>query len=608
MRRGNLLLIIIVLIGLGAIALPGTAQEPLPPVFATNTPMAPSVIISTPAAPQDRYALRGWQAGDLLAVLQARVQQLAPGLVESQKAVRLVQYELERRFPGEPRDPAAGERLLRAMLAAPPGSVDMRAIARPYLQGIINGRANVGVPVAFEQAGFQIEMLAANLDGLAPPDAVFHIRYPGSAAPVVYEDYVPAVRDDNGRYRLLAASDLPATPSGDIETLLMMAIDDLNGDGLDELALSIHTNDINSEIRIFGWRNDDLASLIPPGQALYFGELISGLNGQDDIEVKLYRQESPTWGCLGEREMSWRWNANFFRPVPTLDGFFFQNTANCLFYGAEPLFAMPTEEALTTINEILAFVSDENDLVAQRAHMIELMLRTLDGDIGTALALALELETSAEPESWLAGQISTFITALGIQGVHPLEICAALVEARADGACDVDSALARILAANRLQRSQPIDEQLAALGITLLDQITVSQVGRADRQMVHFNLAGERWWAFAPLDPEFYTAEMIDPPPGFTIMTAPLPVIVAPASMYDALLVNDDPAAVLTVLDNLLREHPQTAISPEARFLQALSFDLLGDRSRARQAYFELWRDSPLSIWGQLAADHLERR
>ncbi|MBZ0302333.1 MAG: hypothetical protein K8J31_21475, partial [Anaerolineae bacterium] len=105
-----------------------------------------------------------------------------------------------------------------------------------------------------------------------------------------------------------------------------------------------------------------------------------------------------------------------------------------------------------------------------------------------------------------------------------------------------------------------------------------------------------------------YTAEKADPLPGFEPIKPPLPLLVAPQAMYDALLQDNDPSALLTVLDNLVRANPQAALSAEMRYLQALSFDLLADRVHARQAYYDLWQQSPRSIWGQLAADHLEQR
>jgi hypothetical protein len=608
MCRRDLMLALVALISLSAIALPGAAQEQSPPIFATNTPMPSPVIITTPAVAQDRYALRLWQAEDMQAVLRTRVDQLGPGLSELQKVVQITQYEFARRFPGGARDGAEHERLLRAMLAAPPGSVDMRGVVRPALEVLINQRAQAGSPMSFGRGGFQIDMIAANINGVPPQDAVFHVRYPGTGVPLVYEDFIPAVIDASGYYHLLVAPDLPAAPSGGALSLVLMGIDDFNGDGLDELALSLSTGGINNEMRIFGWRGDQLANVVQPGQKLLFGEFIEGLDSSHTISVEAYRLESPAWGCLSEIDVTWRWEANFFRPVPSATGYVLQSTANCRFFESEPLFALPVPEALAAIYEILPLVTDVNDPAAQRALMIEVVLRAMDGDVGTALAQALELETQAEPGSWLAAQTSAFVTALGVQGVQSLEICAALVTASKDGACDVDAVLARTFDSFPLRRNLPLDVQLDALGITVLDQTTLTQVGRVERQAVRFDLAGERWWAFAPLDPEFYTAEKIDPLPGYEVVAAPLPVITASQRLYDALLLDDDPATALAVLDNLRRENPQASIAPDARFLQALSLDLLGERVRARQSYYDLWSQNPLSIWGQLAADHLEQR
>ena len=120
-------------------------------------------------------------------------------------------------------------------------------------------------------------------------------------------------------------------------------------------------------------------------------------------------------------------------------------------------------------------------------------------------------------------------------------MCAALVAAGPHGACNVDDALQRIFEDYPLERARPIAEQLTELGITVENQMTVSAVGRADRQLIHFRLAGDHWWAFAPLDREVYTAELAEPPAGFEPMQTPLPVITAPQTMYDALLVNNDP-------------------------------------------------------------------
>lgn len=603
MRRQMMLLYITVLIMLWATVSPAAGQDT---PFATNTPAPTPVQPTTPAAPLNRYALRSWQPGSLVEVLESRIDQLGPGTTELQKAVRLLQYELAQRFPRA--SGADYESLLSAMLDAPAGSVDMRAVVRPYIERIVNGYTG-NLPVQpFAESGFSIEPLPANLDGREPQDVVLHVRYPDTAAPVIYEDYVPLLASESGQYRRLVARDLPAGPLADVTGLILMGIGDFNGDRLDEIAISIQRDTINREMRVFGWRGDTLVNLVQPGSPLLFGELVSGLNPNSDIIVKMYREESPAWQCLGEQEITWRWTANFFRPTPAAGGFIFQDTPNCRFYSAEPLFALPTQEALETIQDVMAAVPDETAYVGQRARMTSVVIRAMGGDIGTALAQALELDASAEPGSWLAQQTGAFITALDEPDVKPLRVCAALVAASEYGACDVDAVLARDFEDRPLQRNLPIDEQLASRGITVLEQQTVSQPGRADRQVVRFDLAGPRWWAFAPLDPEVYTAEASDALSTGGATSPPLPVLVAPQGMYDALLVDDDPTLALNMLDNLKRVNPQADISAEIRFLEALSYDMLADRPRAREAYYALWQDAPLSIWGQLAADHLEQR
>lgn len=599
-RSAWILLLVAVLFSV--IAVPGLAQNP-PPVFVTNTPPPPAPVISTPAAPINRFVLRPWREVDMMEVLHTRVRQLTSGATELQKAVRLLQYELERRFPAAPHDPADRERLLHAMLAAPPGSVDMRAVMRPYVETLINERGGPLLP--FEHQHLQIEVLPANMDGTEPQDAVLHVYYAGADNALIYNDYVPTIAGKDGTFRVLSAPDLPA---GKLDEVELMGVGDFNRDGLDELAVSLDTGQINREMRVFGWRGNDLVSLVQPGETILYGEIVTWMADGDHLELKVYREESADWQCLGELDVTWQWSANFFRPSPNANGYFFQNSANCLFYGAEPLFAQPIDEALATINDILAFVPSEDDFSAQRARMIEVMLRAFDGDFGTALAAALDLESRAEPGSWLAQQTATFISALGEPGVTILGVCAALVEASPAGACDVDAALTRIFEEQPLVRERSISEQLAEIGITIQNQLTISEVGRADRQVVRFYLAGEHWWAFAPLDPEFYTAEKVEPLPGFEPIKTPLPVITAPQTMYDALLVNNDPGRVLTILESLVRANPQAALSSEVRYLEAFSFDLLADRTRARQAYYDLWQQSPLSVWGQLAAEHLEQR
>jgi hypothetical protein len=466
----------------------------------------------------------------------------------------------------------------------------------------------MGSLTSFSQGDLQIDVLPANLNGTKPNDAVLHVYRPASDGTLLYSDYLPLVAQADESYRVLAALDLPSAPLGKILSLELMGVGDFNSDGLDELAVSLDDGQLNRELRVFGWRGGSLVNLAQPGTAIRYGQIDTWMTDGNALEVRIFREESPEWQCLGEQVVTWRWSANFFRPTPDADGFYFQNTANCLLYGAEPLFGMPIDDALMTIHDMLPFVPSEDAYAAQRARMIQAMLQAFDGDTGTALATALELESIAEPDSWLQQQVTAFIGALTTPGTTMLQVCAALVDAGPYGACDVDDALSRIFEEQPILRSREIDEQLAELGIRVQSQTTLSAVGRADRQAVRFTLGGEHWWAFAPLDPEFYTAERIDPLPGSGPILPPLPVLTATQTIYDALLVDNNPAAVLTLIQDLVLSNPQAALSSEVRYLQALSLDLLNDRTGARQAHYNLWLQSPQSIWGQLAAEHLEQR
>ena len=134
-------------------------------------------------------------------------------------------------------------------------------------------------------------------------------------------------------------------------------------------------------------------------------------------------------------------------------------------------------------------------------------------------------------------------------------------------------------------------------------------MGRVDRPAYLFDLAGSQWWAFAPLDKVNYSAEAIPTPDGYGPPPAALPtVLVAPQTAYDALLERDNPAEALNILDTLQRNYPGIPLESAARFLRALSYDLLADRRKAQPAYYSLWHDDATSVWGQLAAAHLERR
>jgi hypothetical protein len=584
---------------------PMAAQETIPPL-ATNTPRPPQAVISTPAVPLERYALRIWREQDLVDALLTSVRRLAPGAVDIQKSIRLIQYELQQRFPGAPIDSQTRENLLMAMLAAPAGSVDMRFVARPYIESLVN-------TPRIDYKGFQIEIQPANVDGTDPIDAVLHVRYPDANAPVLYEDYLLARIDNLGRYHLLESSPaLPAAPIDDIRQIKLMGIGDFNQDGNDELALAVLTGDINQRMLIYSWRSGGLVNIVQPGEELAFGSVVEWPANADYLKVKVFRTESPAWQCLGEQPVTWTWNLNFFRPAPDPSGFSLQGSPNCIFYGLEPIFELPVLNAINTLQEVISLAPPPSNSAEtyslERAKMMIAMLHVLNGQADLAMNQAREIAATAQPGSWLSQQSAALIAELEKPDFTGLRVCAALVAASKYGACDITQVLTRLFTEQPLHRDEPIEAQLGRLGIAVQDTFTISQVGRVNRQGVHFNLAGDHWWAFAPLNPDFYTAERVAPLPGYENTTPPTPLVVAPQTLYNALLVENNPTLALTLIDNLIRNNPDVTISPEVRFIEALSYDLLNNRARARQAYFDLWGQSTLTIWGQLAAAHLEQR
>lgn len=588
-----------------------TPADSLDITFATNTPRAtPEPIV---IAAIDRYGLRFWDETTLVNLLLDEVRQLVPGDSDRRFAVRLLQNELGQRFPGAPQDATQRMQLIEAMLAAPRGSVDLRPLVRAQVQAALNEQRPSFASMGEVTVGdFNIIIMPANLDGDGRMDAVLQTRFPAvvnNPAEIRYQDFVLARVDENGLYRVLdAAPSLPAAPLDDVTGVALERLSDLTGDGLAEMALAVERGDVNHELLIFGWRNGTVTNLIEPGQHINYGVIVDWPLGSTAFTVKELRLESPAWNCLGERDVGWSWNLNFFRPSARDDNFTFQNRLGCLLYGAEPLFALPPAAAINTIENVLPLALPEDAASVQRAQMVTAMLYVLEGRPDLALETARTLQTSASAGTWLADQTGAFLGAAEQAGVTPLKLCAALQAASRYGACDVDQVLTYRLTEQPLSQTEPISAQLARLGITVLDEVTISEISRADRQAVRFDLAGERWWAFSPLQDGVYRAEKIDPP---TTLSAPAmrpSVITPPDTAYEALLLNGNPTLALNLLANSARDNPGVPLAASARFLQAVCYELLGSRDEARNSYYNLWREAPTSVWGELAAAHLEQR
>ncbi|MCA9902584.1 MAG: hypothetical protein KC547_01905 [Anaerolineae bacterium] len=573
-----------------------------PRVLATNTPRPPVPVPVTPDAPLENYALRLWSEPGLVEQLAQQARTLRQGDLDGQLAIRLMQFELERRFPGAPHAAQDRAQLLNAMLSAPPGSIDMRTVARRHLEDVFATIApSLAVEGVYEGEGWRFEVSPANIDNRLPGDAIVHSIFPANAggfSDIRYEDYVFVSTTAAGTYRVFDA-DFPVVPAGDISAPFM---GDITGDGTDDLILLLDTGDLNQRLYVFGWRGDLVTDLVLPGLAALVSDVENLQPSSRQFVTPVLRMESARWQCLSEQLVQWQFASNFFRPVSDGGGFADQRTLACALYRAEPFFDQAPAEAISAVENLLSALSD--DPAAPRARLALAVLYALDGQPDVAVGLAAD---SDDPD--LARQAAALRDALA-GDTAPAQLCAAVVRAAESpemALCDVDQVLTRLFDENPLRRDTPIAEQLAAMGIRVSDQVTISQVGRFDRQAVRFDLAGTRWWAFAPLDSDTYRAEQIEPPPGYAQESRSVRVLSVPPTAVDALFRGDLSGALLAI-DNTLRDQPGAITAPDFSFVRALLYDITGQRGLARSEYYSLWSDFPATLWGKLAAAHLERR
>ncbi|MBE0691127.1 MAG: hypothetical protein IH587_13490 [Anaerolineae bacterium] len=239
-----------------------------PRVLATNTPRPPVPIPVTPDAPLENYALRLWSEPALVELLAQQARTLRLGDLEGQLTIQLLQFELTRRFPGAPRDADDRMQLLSAMLSAPPGSIDMRAVARRHLEDAFSTLSpSLDFEGSYERDGWLFEVIPANADNRPPRDAIVHSLFPAHAVSVGdirYEDYVFVSIAAPGVYRVLDA-DFPAAPLGNAVAVSSPLVGDMTADGTDDIVLLVDTGDLNQQLHIFGWRGDVITDLVLPG-------------------------------------------------------------------------------------------------------------------------------------------------------------------------------------------------------------------------------------------------------------------------------------------------------------------------------------------------------
>jgi len=592
---------------------PEVKQMATAPMIATNTP-DPSPTPIGPAAGLSNYALRLWLEGDMLAVLLDQIAMIDVDNIDSQRAVQLLQYEMEYRFAGAPRNIENRATLVEAMLDAPAGTIDMQSVVRPYIEYAINN--DLIEDGEFE--GFTIEVMPANLDAGNVDDAVVHILYPDPLLDVVlYEDYVLAIGDTTGSYRFAPSGFTPPiVPYNGVQSIELEQLDDVNNDGVDELALIIDDGDLNKQLSILAYRGGRTVDLTRSGETLRFGELIAWHTPNNDgstensIETKLYQLASEQWFCISELDITWKYEGNFYRPTVALNqGFNNQDTFGCVISEADPLFSMkPISATLLLTNELVNYGSSV--VRTDRAVMTLAMLYALDGQVELARETAIAAQSiTSDVESWVSLQSELFIQMLNEPENTAFDICVALAEADHGeaGACDVKSLLGRVFDEATFFDNEPIEPQLERVGLNVVQSRVVSEVGRADRTAIDFGIPSAGWWAFVAHEGD-YIATPIDTPSEFETVAPSPSFITVPQSVYATLLTDKDPASVINIIETTRVANPNIPFSEAFRFIEALSNDLLNNRETARVSYYSVWDDYPESIWGRLAGKHLELR
>jgi len=612
-----------------SLAYPITAQDSAfatnTPVrgFATNTPevtdqpMATPMMIATntaepqptqpgPQAGYSNYALRLWLEGDVLDVLLEQIAQINPDNTDSLRAVQLLQYELEFRFPGAPRDIDDRAILVDAMINAPIGTVDMQSVVRPYIENAINN--DLITDTEFE--GFTVEVMPANLDAGNVDDAVVHIVYTDPSTDAIrYEDYVLAIGDTDGVYRFVPSNfNTPIVPYT-VASITMERLGDVNADGVDELALVVDDGDLNQLMYIIGYRGGQAGDLTRAGESLRFGEMVEWNDGEP-LDTRLYQQSDEKWNCISELAVTWAYEGNFYRPVvDSTSSFQNQNTFGCLISESEPLFAMRPASATQLLTDSLVLYGAEADRT-DRAVMTLAMLYALDGQVDLASETALAAQSiDSDPNAWVNLQSELFLQMLTEPNNTAFDICVALAEADHSeaGACDVQALLSRVFDEADFPDETPIATQLDRIGLTVIQSTVIQELGRAERIAVGFGIASAGWWAFVANE-GFYTATPIETPIEFEQPEVVPELITVTQPVYATLLTDNDPAGVLNIIETTRVANPNIPFSEAFQYIEAFSNDLLSNREVARRGYYDVWAEFPESIWGELAGKHLELR
>ncbi|MCS7072377.1 MAG: hypothetical protein NZM00_12800, partial [Anaerolinea sp.] len=366
-------------------------------------------------------------------------------------------YEWQRRFPGAPRSTAARAELLQALLNAPRGAVDVRPVMRGVIEDVLNAvRPQFDATARFESQGLAFELSALNIDNTAALDAVVRVSASSAADPSLmqFEVIAIALGDLDGSWRVPpAVPDYPAAPIDDIAAVRLEYAGDITGDALAELVVSFDRSALNRELQVLGWRGDRIVSLLAPGIAAQFGDLMPISGEGEPLVVYEYQIGSRRWDCILARRVELRYAQNYFRPLFDAAGYLPQPTLACTLATLDPLYEQPLSRAIASVEALLDNAArDEAGFV--RGRMALAMLYALAGQTAAAVtemnSIRSAVSATSPDSDWILTQADAFLTAAA-SNLPPLAWCGAMEVTRAatgDAICAVDEVLTRLWAEN----------------------------------------------------------------------------------------------------------------------------------------------------------------
>lgn len=573
-----------------------------PPPF-TSAPLSPTAPTTSVAF----YALRGWFEADMLSLFEHQLDQTSGTTADELLAAQVTAYELRVRYPAAPADEQLLP-LIEKMLALPPHVLELRTWVQRLLLPTLTPPTQT---TRLMQDGFALEVQPAQLNADEWRDAVIRVTHTAADGTLRYDDLWIVLGSARGYESVPEAVALQRRPFDTTNAPTLIEVSDINRDGLDELVFTVPDEGPGIHYEIVGLRDDVAVSLIAADQVLRAqvnpSDPASLFRTLGDLQVVEPRAGSraPGWDCVSQRPVTWTYSNNFYRRQVALNTDFRpQESLGCALLALEPIYAREPLNAIGLINQALdRFPQPGHD--RDRALIVLAAQYALAGQPDEAETVIEVVRASAAANSWAAQQANALLLTISDPAANILTLCAALAQTSPQGACDMDGLLMRLLGLIALKTDEDLVTQLGEFGFPVAAVETFNPVGQATREIVTFDLAGASRWAFVAEREGRYRAErFVDP-----AIPTPGATLDGTLGAARALLQDNDPARAITLIDSLERTlSPAQPPLPAARYLRALAYDLTGSRERARQEYYALWSEDGDSVWGQLAAAHLELR